>query len=146
MRYICNKGYRSHTNDLYLENKILKINELYLYQLGTLMFQRDRQELPNNFVQLFTKNYQVDGYAARQSRMLYLPQVRTNSAKKTLVFVRPKFWNSLDLNLKSTPGFYLFKPKLKLVLLNKLVCACTCKKKKKSVNFDVISNKEEQEL
>ena len=55
IRIVTNSGFRSHTNALFLENNILKISDLYLFQLGQFMFKLNRNDLPDIFQDMFLK-------------------------------------------------------------------------------------------
>ena len=119
IRIVTNSGYRSHTNVLFFENNILKITDLYLFQLGQFMFKLNRHDLPHIFQDMFLKNSSVHHYPTRQTDSYHLPLTRTLFAYRTLTFTGPNFWNSLHKDYKDAPSLNTFKRKLKKLLLIK---------------------------
>ena len=117
LRIIFNLQTRAHTDNLFFENKILKIKDLYLFQLGQFMFKYNTKNLPNIFDYLFFRNDHVHNYPTRRSSEYHLPLLRTIHAQNTFVFTGPKFWNSLDGNLKDATSLISFKGKLKKYLI-----------------------------
>ena len=117
IRIICNTERLSHTNKLFLENKILKIHDLYNFFLGCFMFQLNSNELPGAITSLFQKNQQLHNYATRQSSFFHLHRMRTVLRKRNVIFTGPVYWNSLDTTLKQMPNLNTFKHHLKQKLL-----------------------------
>ena len=117
MRVVCNTGYLSHTDQLFLDKKVLKVSDLYLFNLGQFMFKLINNELPNVFTDLFISNNALHNYPTRQSNFFHLPLTRTLLAHKTFVFTGPKFWNSLDPSLKDIERLHRFKREIKSLLL-----------------------------
>ena len=118
LRIICNTSFRSPTDVLFFENKILKITDLYLFQLGQFMFKFNANGLPNMFDTMYRQNNAVHNYPTRHNEQYHLPLTRTLLAKTTINFNGPKFWNSLDNEIKTVPTLNSFKYKLKSMLLN----------------------------
>ena len=56
LRTICNSAFRSHTDSLFFNNKILKIYDLFLFQLGQFMYNYNNNSLPHIFDTMFPKN------------------------------------------------------------------------------------------
>ena len=117
LRIIFNLHTRAHTDDLFFDNKILKIKDLYLFQLGQFMFNYNTNSLPNIFADLFLRNNLFHNYPTRRSNEYHLPLLRTIHAQNTFVFTGPKFWNNLDVNLKNATSLISFKGKLKEFLI-----------------------------
>ena len=46
LRVIFTLNPRAHTEELFYDNKLLKINDLYLFQLGQFMFKYNNNKLP----------------------------------------------------------------------------------------------------
>ena len=117
LRIICNTHHYSHTDPIYFENKILKVKDMYLYQLGQFMYNYHFNNLPQVFDSMFPQNSLVHKYPTRQSNEYHLPLLRTVRAKSTFIYSGPKFWNSLKDDFKTAPSIYSFKIKLKTFLL-----------------------------
>ena len=113
LRIICNVPYRAHTNELFFNNNILKVHDLYNYQLGQFMYQLENNSLPVTFKTMFVKNKTIHSYRTRNSEAYHLPLMRTRLAKLNISFSGPNFWNSLDVTIKDSPSLSYFKTKLK---------------------------------
>ena len=118
LRIICNVGFRTHTNPLFHSHRILKLEDIYNFQLGTLMHNLKAGVLPLALANLFKTNNQFHQYATRNASAYHLPKVRTTFTFNTLVCTGPRFWNSLDANIKQSVSLSVFKQKLKAYFLN----------------------------
>ena len=118
LRIISNKNYRDHTDILFFEKKILKINDVYLFQLGQFMYKLDKKELPAVFDDIFIKNDKIHNYNTRQRESYHLPLMRTKLAQNTFVFNGPKYWNSIENEIKQATSLHTFRLKLKQCLIN----------------------------
>ena len=121
VRIIFNKGFYSHTNPIFYDNKLLKVYDLFYFYLGQFMYKYNKHELPKVFTNLFTKNSVIHRYPTRQSNSYHIPLTRTLFANKTFTFTGTKFWNSLDDSLKVPQSLFSFKQKIKKMLLNKYI-------------------------
>ena len=117
LRVICNTSSRTHTDPLFSKLKILKINDLYKFQLGQFMYNFTNNSLPQVFDSMFLRNQSVHNYPTRQSDEFHLPLLRTLLAQNTFIFTGPRFWNSLENEIKNAPSLYTYKNKLKHFLL-----------------------------
>ena len=117
LRSVFSLNFRSHTTNVFFVNKTLKIHDLYLFQLGILMFQTHESKLPISLSYLFLKNSKIHNYSTRQQNLFHLPRKRTKFAQNTVFYTGPKFWNNLPLHIKSSPSLPIFKRRLKLHLL-----------------------------
>ena len=119
MRVISDVDYLAHTNVLFYENKILKIDDIYYLQLGTIMYDLNAKVLPQALASMFRKNNQVHSYPTRQALDYHLPLVRTKLRFNSLIYTGPQFWNSLESDITQAVSLFVFKRRLKLVLLNR---------------------------
>ena len=117
LRIICHTAFRAHTDPLFSDNKIMKIKDLHLFQLGQLMYNYKKNALPAIFQSMFTKNLSFHNYPTRHSDEFHLPLLRTVLAQKTFIYDGPKFWNSLCENIRNAPSLSSFKKRLKTHLL-----------------------------
>ena len=129
IRIICNSPFRSHTDALFFENKILKVKDLYFFQLGQFMYNYNNNMLPSVFQEMFFKDSSVHDYPTRHSDDFLLPLLQTLSAQKTFIYEGPKFWNSLRGEIKNAPSINTFKKELKLFFLQSytphcIICRC----------------------
>ena len=117
LRIIFHLHPRAHTDSLFYENKILKINDLHTFQLGQFMFNYNNNNLPNVFHDIFFRNNRVHNYPTRRSNEFHLPLLRTLHCQKTFVYTGPKLWNSLIDTIKEVNRLVVFKAKLKQHLI-----------------------------
>ena len=117
LRIVHNSAICSHTDPLFVDCKVLKIGDLYQFNLGQFMYNYNRETLPNVFDAMFLKNQSIHNYPTRRSNELHLPLCRTVFAQNTFIYNGPKFWNSLNDEIKASPSLNSFKNKLKLFLL-----------------------------
>ena len=117
IRTICNADYRAHTNPLFYHHRILKAEDIYYMQLGSLMYDLNSGVLPLALAKIFKKNNQIHNYATRRASAFHLPHARTKFTLNTLVCTGPRFWNSLDSSISHSVSMSVFKRKLKLNLL-----------------------------
>ena len=115
---ISNVSFLAHTNVLFHENTILKIEDIYYLQLGSIMYELNAEVLPQALALIFRKNNQVHNYPTRQAFAYHLPLVRTKFSLNTLIYTGPKFWNSLDPTISQAVSLFIFKRRLKLSLLS----------------------------
>ena len=116
IRNVNHVGYLSHTTNLFHDNRILKISDLFYYNVGIFMYNLSANNLPEIFLHMFQKNKSLHAYPTRQSNAYHLPRTRTIFAQKTIMFIGPNYWNALPLELIDSPSLYTFKRKLKELL------------------------------
>ena len=119
IRIINHAGFLSHTNNLFHQNRILKITDLFNYNVGIFMYNLSAGELPDVFLHMFRRNSVVHNYPTRQRDAFHLPRTRTIFAKKTIMFTGPRYWNELPSEITSCLAASSFKRKLKQFLLNR---------------------------
>ena len=118
LRIVFNLHPREHTEALFFDHKILKIKDLYVFQLGQFMFNYNVNFLPKIFHDLFYRNSHVHNYPTRRSDEFHLPLMRTAHAQNTFLYTGPTLWNNLDNSLKDSPKFVTFKYKFRKYLLS----------------------------
>ena len=70
IRIISKVSFDAHTGVLFKEQEILKFSDIYLYQIGKVMYPFKRGLLPNYFCDMFTLASQVHSYDTRNSQFL----------------------------------------------------------------------------
>ena len=121
LRIIFNTPARSHTNHLFLKNKILKIKDLYSFQLGQFMYNYNNNSLPSAFDSMFPKNQSFHNYPTRRSNEFHLPLLRTLLAQNTFIYTGPQYWNSLNNEIRGARSLSTFKNKLKKMILQSYI-------------------------
>ena len=85
-----------HTSPIFDELKILKFEDIYLFNLGKFIYQYKHKLLPDCFeCPLLTVN-QIQNYNTRKSRTLSVPYCRTNTRLLSVNYQGSKFFNTLN--------------------------------------------------
>lgn len=97
VRIICNKSRHTHSFPLFLSLQILPLRHLYVFKVLDLFYK-----ISNNFGVTLdynnSKKYLTRGVA---QKMITLPKSHNTLFQKTFVFLGPKFFNYLPLELKT---------------------------------------------
>ena len=108
IRTITNSAYRDHTSPLFRRLKLLKLQDIYYFHLGSYMFRaRARGEYATQ-TNIQTRNIN-DAQSTRH---------RITTTQHAVSYAGPKFWNSLDPNLRSINSYMRFRKSLKEHLLS----------------------------
>ena len=118
IRIICYADFRAHTHPLFYDHRILKVEDIYHMQLGSLMYDLNSGILPLALAKIFKRNNQIHSYGTRRASAFHLPHARTKFTLNTLACTGPRFWNSLDSSIIHSVSISVFKRKLKLYLLS----------------------------
>ena len=97
LRIISFSPFNSHTNNLFIENKILKLDDIIKSQLMKIVFDFKNQNLPEDLSKLFTLNSEINNYCTRNvsNKGLYIPKISTTSfGTNSLKYSAPTIWNS----------------------------------------------------
>ena len=107
LRIIFQRPYLEHTNPLFLESKILKINDLYKYNLSKFMFLNRNNPLFQN----------ISSYSTRNQNLLIPQFQRLTLTQHSINFQGPHFWNQLPLNIRNSNSLSIFQKNVKNLYL-----------------------------
>ena len=110
IRTIANAGFIDHTEPLFKQHKILKVQDLYNFQLGTYMYRALARGVFTTRPNTRTRGSDLDVQPSRH---------RITSTQHAVSYVAPKFWNTLPDDLRSINSYKRFKKRLKEHLLDK---------------------------
>ena len=99
--------------------KLLKLDDLYNYQVGIFMHKVTHCQRPQNMLSMFLRTDNIHSHQLRNQNAYYIQQIRTNTRKSTINFSGPKLWNPLTVNIRQLAFTHHFKNKLKALLLTK---------------------------
>ena len=112
------------SDTIFFELEMLKVSDIYKYQVSKLIFQCINKMAPINFHNWFKINHERHGYSTRSNininagikiNNLFIPSVRTtNYGLKQLKSSGPRIWNVLPTMIKNTTSLHVFLKKLKL--------------------------------
>jgi hypothetical protein len=104
VRYIDNAKYNTHTGPIFEELKILKFQDLVLFNQASFMYKLVNEKLPLSFVNFFKR---LNNFERNLS--FALPSLNRNSLKILPSFCFIKIWNGLPLELKRKKSLGSFK-------------------------------------
>ena len=103
-----------HTNKLFYDLKLLKLNDMVEYQTLIIMYRAFNNNLPKNIQDMFVLNTDV-----RQKKNFKTKYVRTTLKSMSISSRVVKLWNKLDKKLAYT-DILTFKNVLKKVFWNNI--------------------------
>ena len=98
---------------IFLENKLLKVKVLCLFQLGQFTNSYNNNTLPHILYAMFPKNQFYHNYPTRNSNEFHIPLYRTLLAKNTFIYTTALNSGTSFLSV----SLNAFKHKFKLFLL-----------------------------
>ena len=94
VRIISKAHFDSHTDPIFKQLNILKLTDLYEYEMALFMMKYARNKLPCSFNGLFpTINNKLGRSFTRQSQLLHVKFSRTDFSGRFLIFKFPRLWN-----------------------------------------------------
>ena len=117
IRIISNTDYLAHSSKLFFNLKLLKLDDIMKFQLGTFMYKLKYNKLPNVIPHMFVTNENIHSHNTRNKNGYLIPSVRTNCRKCTVGYAGPILWNSFPQKLRQLPSEVIFNKKLKCILL-----------------------------
>ena len=106
---------KTSVSPYYYKLKILKLPDLYIYEIAKIMHQHSRKVLPDYLSSFFTTTRQIHNRPTRahSNNTLYLPKFSTSRFQ----FQGTKIWNSIPIELQNQ-SFHKFKFNFKSFLLH----------------------------
>ena len=114
IQIINNKPYRSHTNALFNQHRILKFSDTYKLQVALFVYDYFHDNLPSSFHEFFMGNTNQTG---RNFYNLFRFRPRTKFSSKLPGHKFPEIWNSLSNLSKASTSKRMFKNVIKNQLL-----------------------------
>ena len=115
VRIISGAGYRDHTDPLFINLSLLKLEDIHKLELLKFVHSQLNIATVINFDAVSAVHHQN----LRSQNMLRLPQPRSEATKRFVAYSGCLAWNSLPQDLKSIENNATFKIKVKRYLLNK---------------------------
>ena len=86
VRVISKKGFEAHTDPLFKNLMILKLEDIYSLHLGKFKFSFKNTSFPSSFSRSILRTYQVHGYNTRSLNRFYICFCRTNMRKFSVFY------------------------------------------------------------
>ena len=127
MRTIHKTRYNSHTEPLFAKSNILKVTDLYEYNVALFMRDYANNKLPISFTNMFPTMSDVSGYSAtRNSQALYIPKTLNTFSSNLPPSTYPRIWNKWCEKIPIHSNKYSFKTRLKSMIISKYSIAVKC--------------------
>ena len=127
MRIASNAAYNSHTEPIFKCNRVLKVHELYEYQV--LLFMNDFRNnlLPISFKNIFQLNQEkITSRSTRQSTLFHIPKSKNNFGNILPQSNYPKIWNKWYNQIAIINSKQVLKTFLKSTMLSKYSSKIKC--------------------
>ena len=116
-----NKIVHVNTDELYHKLGILKVKDLYYRELGISFYKALYLKCYDPITESLSELEWTHNYNTRKINAYRLPQVKSASHTRHLVFAGVQFWNSLPLELRSAKSLTCFKSQLKHYFLTNYI-------------------------
>ena len=113
MRIIKCAEYDAHTNSLFKNMNLLKLNDLYCLKIGSIMHQVINNGLYRCIAERMETRSQVHSHVTRQSNNLNTPRYRCKKSQFSVLYVGINFWNELNSMIDTIIPLRKFKILLK---------------------------------
>ena len=113
VRIICNKQYRDHTQELFIEKKILKLHDLIKVRIGAIMFKARHMMLPPRLQMRFEFVHESEIYNMRRNNYFKVKQFKTSKKEFSISVCGPNIWKDLQDEIKNAKNLKSFLKKYK---------------------------------
>ena len=117
IRIINKDTFDAHTDPIFRDLKLLRLDQIYLYQLGKFMYLYRNGSLTEYFHNYFPMTNEVHSYNTRSAKSYYLPSCKTNIRQFFIKYKGPKFFNTLSFDISNCSTVSTFNSKLRNYLL-----------------------------
>ena len=115
--YFNKDTFAARTEPIIRDSKLLRFDQIYMYQLGKLMYLYKSASLPKYFHNYFPMTNEVHSYNIRSAKSYYLPLCRTNIRQFSIKHRGPKFFSTLCFDNSNCSTVSTFNSKLRNYLL-----------------------------
>ena len=127
MRIICGVKYNAHTDGLFKDLFILKVQDIFTLQCAKFYYRYSRENLPLYFRDFFNRNVDLHAYGTRIRTEVHLFQYRNHTTKNCIRFNVPNLINNLPENVRAkieTHSLWGFSRYMKTHLIGKYETEC----------------------
>ena len=117
VRIINKVGFLGHTNELFIENKILKFLDLVKFKMVVIMYKVRNKLLPTNIQKLFYMDT-TNNYDFRYTSNFRVKYCRTTKKAMCLSITGVKLWNCLEEVMCRAKSIFIFKKLYKVSVFN----------------------------
>ena len=111
IRAVNNAKYNAHTHDLFVSDKVLKINELVKLEQLKMMYKSYTSDLPQPLLEIFSPN--VTQYQTRQLKDPKIIKSKHEPLTNSIFSKGPLAWSNLQNSYKDSNNLKIFVKQLK---------------------------------
>ena len=127
IRTISKANFNSHTEPLLKQLSILKLKDLYEYEVALFMYKFTKKELPLSFQHTFNYNHEIyANHSTRQSSKIYIRRCDSRFAKHLPLYNFPVVWNKWCFSLTDKTSVTQVKGQIKRSMLNSYSSKVRC--------------------
>ena len=119
IRCINNLYYNAHTEPLFIRNKILKLDDLYKFELSTFMFDCINGKLPTPILEFFISNATIHAHHTRQRNVPHVTQTFGTISERAGTHKGPKTWTEIPQTIRLHQNKNIFSRLLKIDYITK---------------------------
>ena len=109
IRTICNLPMNSHTSDRFKQLSILKLGDVFNYQIYLRLFKAIHYDIDADLFNQLLVHSDVHSYSTRFRSNLLTPVFHKAKSQSCIFYVAPNSWNSLPERIKQIESLYKFK-------------------------------------
>ena len=114
VRIVKDVHYLHHTDELFNEMNLLRLNDIYRFNIGLYMYKSlECVDYDVDLCNYVNGNWNRHAYPIRNADAITLPRYRCESSKCDITYVASKFWNDLPIEIKSSEPVGKFKRALR---------------------------------
>ena len=119
VKIVGNGTWNDRATPYYAKLKTLKLQDLVKLETAAFVYNYKSGQLPPTFQNYFTalNIIYVKPTRATSSHNFFVPFFKTMKLQRSIKYLGPKIWNSLDLEIKNSKSLKTFKSRLKYLLL-----------------------------
>jgi hypothetical protein len=118
VRVINKAQYNAPSSEMFQENKILKLKDVYKIQVHKTMYNIYNHGYPSMLTKIFKLNKNIHAHNTRQTKNFNIDMIKYGPARKSILYNGPKLWNALPNHLKHFTNIKAFCKKLKMDYLS----------------------------
>ena len=119
VRYITHSSQFTNVTNEYKKLGILKVDEIYLSEVGKFVYKHSTVTLPSTFDEYFRHINHSYGTRTRLNSEFTLPRPRTELGKQSIKYTGVKIWREIPHDIKNSINSQVFSDKIKLYILQK---------------------------
>ena len=92
--------YNAHIEPLFIRNKILKLDDLYKFELSKFMFDCINGKLPTRILEFFITNATIHAHHTRQRNVPHVTQTSGTISERAVTHKGPKTWTEIPQTIR----------------------------------------------